>query len=102
MTGIELISAERQRQIEKEGWTPKHDDSHTSGELALMGAAFALSTYTFARLESSVVGEVGAYFGDDDWFKVKAGDDPIRNLAKAGALIAAEIDRIERMRPESV
>lgn len=25
-TGIELIAEERQRQIEKECWTPEHDD----------------------------------------------------------------------------
>lgn len=33
-TGIEAIAAERQRQIEKEGWTPEHDDTHGAGEMA--------------------------------------------------------------------
>jgi hypothetical protein len=31
----------------------------------------------------------------------KLSDDPIRNLTKAGALIAAEIDRLERTREDS-
>ena len=31
MTGVELIAAERQRQIEVEGWTPEHDDAHVGG-----------------------------------------------------------------------
>lgn len=29
----ELIQAERQRQIEKEGWTIEHDDEHNRGQL---------------------------------------------------------------------
>jgi hypothetical protein len=33
---------------------------------------------------------------DYDWWKPS--DDPIRNLTKAGALIAAEIDRLNRLR----
>lgn len=37
-SGIDLIAAERQRQIEEEGWTPDHDDQHTNGELALAAA----------------------------------------------------------------
>lgn len=31
------VITERQRQIRQEGWSPEHDDEHTSGELA--GAA---------------------------------------------------------------
>ena len=34
-TGIELITEERQRQIEVEGWTPEHDAKHAFGEAAL-------------------------------------------------------------------
>jgi hypothetical protein len=34
MNGAELIFKERKRQIEIEGWTPKHDDKHIYGELA--------------------------------------------------------------------
>jgi hypothetical protein len=37
MTGIELIAAERKRQVEKEGYTAKHDSQWVKGELA--GAA---------------------------------------------------------------
>ena len=31
MNGIELITKERTRQIEKEGWTSEHDDTHNDG-----------------------------------------------------------------------
>ena len=33
---------------------------------------------------------------DHEWWKPS--DDPVRNLVKAGALIAAEIDRLQRLR----
>lgn len=41
MNGAELIAAERQRQIEREGWTPSHDDQHIHGELAAVAACYA-------------------------------------------------------------
>lgn len=39
MNGIELIAAERQRQIEQEGWTSEHDREH--GGRLLFRAAMA-------------------------------------------------------------
>lgn len=40
MSGIELIAAERDRQINVEGWTADHDGQHTEGELALAAIAY--------------------------------------------------------------
>ena len=48
-TGIELISKERQRQIEEEGWTPEHDNQHTEGELALVAALYATPIKLFGK-----------------------------------------------------
>jgi hypothetical protein len=42
MNGIELIAAERQRQIEKEGWTPAHDDQWIFGEMCDVAALYAV------------------------------------------------------------
>jgi hypothetical protein len=42
MTGIELITEERQRQIGAEGWTPEHDAEHSAGELAMAAVSYAL------------------------------------------------------------
>ena len=39
--GIRLIAAERQRQVDVEGWTPAHDDEHDEGELAIAAACYA-------------------------------------------------------------
>lgn len=99
-TGIELIAEERARQISVEGWTPEHDDKHDSGELAA-----AASCYARAGQFASVWRPVGAVLCLDnaadfwpwslDWWKPST--DPVRNLVKAGALIAAEIDRLQRV-----
>jgi hypothetical protein len=80
VSGAELIAAERQRQIEAEGWTPEHDDGHATGDLAEAAAAYTLNDVTL--------------FPWPDWWK--PGTDPVRRLVKAGALIAAEIDRLSR------
>lgn len=87
-TGIELIAEERQRQIEKEGWTHEHDDDHN--DQSLLGAAVCYA-------ERTLMGEGRTTYNwpwDEKWFKPT---DDIRNLVKAGALIAAEIDRLQRL-----
>lgn len=100
MNGAELIAQERQRQIEEEGWTPEHDDEHTESELAR-----AAICYTIAGLHPSESPD-GIYATEHfatvwwparwaaSWWK-PAGR--VKNLIKAGALIAAEIDRLQRI-----
>lgn len=101
LSGAQLIELERERQIKKECWTAEHDDEHDACELTM-----AASVYLY-----SVVGQVNGicwpdieanvpntWPWDDDSFKPSP--DPIRNLAKAGALIAAEIDRLVRATSE--
>jgi hypothetical protein len=46
MLGIERIAAERQRQIEKEGWTPAHDDQHRNDELVRLEADMDTCTWS--------------------------------------------------------
>ena len=89
-TGIELIAEERVRQIAQEGWTPEHDDAHRERELAQAGAAYAY-------LDFDSVTAKAMWPWRDVEFNPK--EDPIRNLARAGALIAAEMDRIQRYSP---
>jgi hypothetical protein len=84
MTGIELIAKERQEQIEKHGWTPEHDDEHS--RMQLTDAAAYLLT------------KKPELFPDWDYkywekFRDKKG---VEALKVAGALIAAEIDRLLR------
>lgn len=96
MTGVEIIAAERQRQIEEEGWTAKHDAQHKSGELAEAAVVYAL----FAAYDKYPVIQEAALSYDwaarfwpweGRWLKPK---DRLHDLTRAGALIAAEIDRV--------
>ena len=89
MTGIELIAAERERQVSVEGWAPEHDDAHTTYEMTR-----AAVSYCFGIVNIYCV----ANWWPWDWKWFKPSDDPIRNLVKAGALIAAEIDRLQRLK----
>ena len=86
MTGVEMIAAERQRQIGEEGWTPEHDAKHIDGELRDAGIAYAMVCDDRAGENAE------SLFPWPAWWKPS--EDPVRNLAKAGALIAAEIDRL--------
>ncbi|WP_018234376.1 hypothetical protein [Thioalkalivibrio thiocyanodenitrificans] len=94
MSGIERITSERQRQIEQEGWTPDHDDERGQGDLSLAAACYALQATQDNTLDAR--GVPARWPWDAHWWKPS--HDPIRNLEKAGALIAAEIDRRERRR----
>lgn len=86
MTGVERIVAERLRQIEVEGWTPEHDFQYTEEELLNAATVYVLSD------EYTTFGGIsGIWPWDRAWFKPAT---KIRNLEKAGALIAAEIDRL--------
>lgn len=99
-TGIDLIAAERSRQIEAEGWTPKNDDRYQSGELIDGAASYVHAARMRARGEAGVflcgLAPAGAvpWPWEDHWWKPS--EDNIRNLVKAAALIAAEIDRLQR------
>lgn len=112
LTGVELIAAERQRQISEEGWTPEHDEQHDAGELVMAACAYA-SYAVEVRLYRRVILTNEIRFVDPfpkewrDKRKSKLGDtyqsfetlsstDRIDLLTKAGALIAAEIDRLQR------
>ena len=90
MDGIERIAAERKRQIKEEGWSAKHDKEHLSGELLLLAACYTLKNYTFSDFEHEIEDELFAYWGENG-ARYK---NPIRDLERAGALIAAEIDRL--------
>lgn len=85
-TGAALIAAERQRQIDAEGWTTEHDAEHASGELRRAAIAYT------QRPTSDTPPPPVWPWADEYW---KPSNDQIRNLVKAGALIAAEIDRLQ-------
>lgn len=79
------VLAERRRQIEVEGWTPENDDAFQAGDLAMAAACYAQG-------ESwPLVPRSWPWAGS--WWKPT---DRRRDLVKAGALILAEIERLDR------
>lgn len=101
-TGVELISEERQRQINVEGYTEQHDSNHKTSEFVYAAIAY---------VESAKVGVNCSEIGNTDEHEImrrkkemrryypfgwsfKPSTD-IRDLVKAGALIAAAIDRLQ-------
>lgn len=89
MNGHQLIAAERRRQVRSEHWLAYHDDRHKNQELAK-----AASRYIRANTSPDV--SLGEWPWEESWFKPSP--DAIRNLVKAGALLAAEIDRLQRLK----
>jgi hypothetical protein len=97
-TGIELIRLERQRQITKLLYTAHHDDKlEDEGQLADAAVCYAMA--------ENVAIDVGKIAVNVDrnflwpWGRpMRRGQDRITELAKAGALIAAEIDRLQRLK----
>lgn len=88
------VLAERRRQVETEGWTPERDDMHGDGQMAVAAGYYALSCgYPYER-DIGHGGRTPAYWPwAPSWWKPK---DKRSNLVKAGALILAEIERIDR------
>lgn len=99
--GTGMIAIERLRQMATEGYDSTHDDGHQKAELTSAAAAYCMAAcnqivYPDESLPSS---EPPMWpFAQAYW---KPHRDPVRNLVKAGALIAAEIDRVLRARNSS-
>ena len=86
-SSIELIEAERARQIAK-GWTMAHDATHTEGALALAAACYAVPPAKRQLNGPSALWP----FELKDWKPTP--NNRRRELVKAAALLAAEIDRL--------
>lgn len=92
-TGADLIALERIRQIKEEGWTPDHDQEHTASELVRAACAYALFSIPWRTMMTKAI-EIWPDTWSTEWFRPST---KIRNLVKAGALIAAEIDRLHHL-----
>ena len=105
-TGIELIAAERERQITELGYTAEHDAEHDDEDLAFAAACYAAPVPIFLmKLEEG--GDPDRAAGEVKWVEPwpidwerdrrtypLAKDLRLRQLAKAGALVAAEMDKL--------
>lgn len=87
------IAAERRRQIDVEGWSQAHDD-HSAGALACAAGCYAIH----AGLPDGA--RVPRGYAPSDWpwhRRWWKPTTPRRDLIKAGALIVAELERLDRV-----
>lgn len=93
-TGVEMIAAERDRQQNVEGYDrPSDVIQNPDGALALAAATYALPTEARAVIRPVNGSAPVTWPWSAVYFKPTPGDR-VRELVKAGALIAAEIDRL--------
>jgi hypothetical protein len=114
VTGVERIAIERVRQVEAEGYDAAHDAEHDGGQLAMAAACYAACA---AGEQIYVMDEYASQLRFSDPWPWSDGSDArpydgnapkeptdeqvLRLLEKAGALIAAEIDRVLAVRAAS-
>ena len=103
--GAAAIVLERRRQVTVEGWDDEHDADHDGGELLQAAVAYLdVNQAMGVNAECFVVEEKFAKHVEyrDPWpvswadeHDKRALHNPARRLAIAGALVAAEYDRME-------
>ena len=93
-TGIELIAAERQNQIDKHGFTGQHHADHPEwyDNFQLQYAATTLLMHEFEEVVDTKDHLPDGW--DQDWFDKLNAKQRTERLIIAGALIAAELDRL--------
>lgn len=87
LNGAALITQERARQVSEERWSFQHEDEHLAGELRRAAMCYLSNGYQVSP-------------APDGWPWERSSWKPTnykQNLIKAGALIAAEIDRVTRL-----
>lgn len=91
-TGIQLIAEERHRQIYEKEYDPLHDKKFSKEELLNVAVSYALPLSYRDKLRGTWKVPL-TWPWKHDKFKPLP-NDRVKDLMKAGALIAAEIDRI--------
>lgn len=87
------VLAERTRQQNSENWSHEHDDQYAKNELALAAAVYALPPAIREMMLGSMSLVKMLWPWDWAWYKPRSRRE---DLVRAGALILAEIERIDR------
>lgn len=91
--GAFAVLSERWSQVAEKGWSETHDDQYQRDELALAAVAYALpEALRNMFLGSLTLGQI-LWPWDQTWWRPRSRRD---DLVRAGALIIAEIARIDR------
>jgi hypothetical protein len=92
-SAVDLIIAERNRQMLEKGYTPEHDDKYKDNFL-LLAASLLLDEISS---DEPPTAEHMALMSLTEHIATKHVGDPIRIMTIVGALLAAEIDRRLRL-----
>jgi len=95
VNGVERITAERKRQIEECGYTAKYDDFWDKGEIVQAAMCYCMEPGESRDLDLIDIWPWNISFWEP------TPNNRIHELEKAGALIAAEIDRLLRKEAQS-
>ena len=102
---------ERVRHNREEGWTDDHDDGHRNGQLAMAAACYAAPARIYTKHDllghklvrigpdACLLVDVPIYDDPFPWadeYDKRGKHDRRRRLVIAGALILAEIERLDR------
>lgn len=103
-TGIELITEERQKQIDKHGFTAEHHALNTEkwyNKQQLLSAAIRLVDYEEDGV-TSIYKKLVPENWDKGWWE-RLCEKPVKErLIIAGALIAAELDRLNYIEENNI
>lgn len=83
---MQLVLAERARQVSVEGWTPEHDDRHTDRSLAFAGGFYLYTSGPDTHIPAN-------WPWDPQWWKPR---DQVSNIIRGLALYLAESARLQR------
>ena len=90
---IERVYAERVRQVQDKGYSPRHDNEHDNQELTDAAIAYAFGGLKLKTSDPTQPLEITCDWLTDEQIRRKP---RIRQLEIAAALIVAEIERLER------
>lgn len=91
---LNLVKAERQKQINKHGYTPEYDDEHTDGSIADAGACYGGTPITIFKTEAQY--DYSPLFPWDTKYFKKVYHDRKQQLVIGAAFYMAEYERIVR------
>ena len=97
VTGVQLIERERQ-QLK---WGDPREEAYSSGELSRLAACYAVSEKIyFQRQYPHDIRFIDVHpFESRTLSHTTTKEERINDLVRAGALIAAEIDRLQQQKP---
>ena len=97
MTTAAIVHIDRERITHSiRGYTPEHDDTHVNGELIAAAICYAVAGAGDAAAILDPTSDLALYLWPFELESFDPSENEKENLIKAGALIAAEIDRVER------